>query len=57
MGVIVARIHASSVTSGTSDWRKKTDFLGSSPQARKSSATSREFLRRSTGSKSEVMEW
>ena len=47
IGVSVDSSHASSVTSGTSDCLKKTDFFGSRPHARKSSATSREFLRRS----------
>ncbi len=57
MGVTVVSSHASSVTSGTLDWRKKTDFFGSSPQAKKSNATSSVFLRRSAGSNSDVIEW
>ena len=56
IGVSVESSHASSQTSGTSDWRKKTDFFGSRPHARKSSATSREFFRRSFASNSEVIE-
>ena len=36
-------IQVSSVTSGTSDWRKNTVRFGSRPQARKSSATSSVF--------------
>ena len=57
MGVTVPRIHVSSVTSGTSDCRKNTVLFGSSPQARKSSATSSVFRRRSAGSNSDVIEW
>ena len=37
--------------SGTSLWRKSTAFAGSSPQARKSSATPREYSRSFAGSK------
>ena len=53
----VVSSQVSSVTSGTSDCLKKTDFTGSSPQARKSSATSSVFLRRCSASKSDVIEW
>ena len=45
MGVTVLKIHVSSVTEGTSDWRKNTEREGSSPQARKSTANSRTFAR------------
>ena len=54
--VTVESSHVSSATSGTSDWRKKTVFFGSRPHARKSSATSSVFWRRSAGSNSDVME-
>ena len=44
IGVRVPRIQVSSQTSGTSDCRKNTARSGSSPHARKSSATSSVFL-------------
>jgi len=53
----VPTIQVSSVTSGRSDCRKNTLFFGSSPQARKSSAASCVFWRRSAASWSDVIEW
>ena len=43
------RIQANSVTAGTSDWRKKQAFAGSSPQARESIATPRTYSLRTAG--------
>ena len=57
MGASVPSNQVSSVTSGTSDWRKNTVRLGSKPQARKSRATSIVFWRRSAGSNKVVIEW
>ena len=57
MGVTVPKSQVNSVTSGTSLCMKNTDLAGSSPQAKKSSATSSEFLRRTSGSVMLVIEW
>jgi hypothetical protein len=39
IGATVDKIHANSVTCGTSEWRKSVARSGSSPHARKSSAS------------------
>ena len=57
IGVTQLRIQVSSVTSGTSDCRKKTAFSGSSPQARRSIARSRTFSFSSAAFSTVVKEW
>src|SRR5205814_5062544 len=53
-GATVDNIHASSVTCGTSEWRKSVARCGSSPHSKKSSATRRVLVCRTSGSRTRV---